>query len=109
MMGEVWGLIRDCGVQLSEGQSEPELSLQPSTKVSIVLKLDGFQGSLVIRKCYEDICSIIETTALARKESRFLVLGSPGIGKSYFLLYMLIHLSTRPHTAVFLNTLDGDR
>ena len=49
--GQVWSLIRDCGIRLSEDQSEPQLSLHPSKKVSVIFNFDEFQGSLVIRKC----------------------------------------------------------
>ena len=101
-------MIRDCGAGLSEDQSELKLSLDSLWKATDVLDLPEFQGPLVIRKCYEDI-RIIERSVVTRKERDFLVLGSPGVGKSHFLLYMLIHLSTKAHTAVFVNTLKGNR
>ena len=109
VLREVWNSIRDCGARLSEGQSDLKLSLDSPSKVTDVLDLREFQGSLLVRKCYEDIRNIIERSVLARNKRNFLALGSPGIGKSYFLLYMLIHLSTKAHTAVFLNTLKGQR
>ena len=107
LLGEVWSSIRDCGVRLSEDQSELKLSLESPVKVTRALNLSSFQGSLVIRKCYQDLWDIIERRVVMEKEMNFLVLGSPGVGKSYFLLYMLIHLSTKANTAVFMNTLRG--
>ena len=94
---------------ISEDQSELKLSLESPSKVTKALNLHSFQGSLVNRKCYQDLRNIIERNVVAGNEMNFSALGSPGLGKPYFLLYMLIHLSTKTHTAVFLNTLRGHR
>ncbi|EFJ48629.1 hypothetical protein VOLCADRAFT_90795 [Volvox carteri f. nagariensis] len=53
---------------------------------------------LYVRKCYPDLVkAIFEST-----ETRFVVTGTPGIGKSYFFYYMLLQLLHSPSPPPFI-------
>src|SRR5690606_1272818 len=59
---------------------------------------DMFGSKLVLRQCYRDIWKKINS----RRRKKFLVIGSPGIGKSWFLFYCMYKLASSGQAFVYL-------
>lgn len=73
-----------------------------SLESALRLKL---RGTFFTRSCYEEVYTIVKSSE--PDDNNFLVLGSPGIGKSFCLLYFLIRLAAKTSAVVLFNNLHG--
>eukprot|EP00195_Chlamydomonas_chlamydogama_P008570 CAMPEP_0202890160 /NCGR_PEP_ID=MMETSP1392-20130828/660_1 /ASSEMBLY_ACC=CAM_ASM_000868 /TAXON_ID=225041 /ORGANISM="Chlamydomonas chlamydogama, Strain SAG 11-48b" /LENGTH=584 /DNA_ID=CAMNT_0049573679 /DNA_START=72 /DNA_END=1826 /DNA_ORIENTATION=+ len=116
-------LFDDAAAELREAQAPPPpqaprpasasvvnfwRSLGSATLVDGFLVLHGgtfFLGAknkpdrIMVRKCYEDFLEIIQEQ-MYKGVTKIVITGSPGIGKSYFLYYLLHHLKSLPDKPV---------
>jgi hypothetical protein len=75
---------------------KPKVMSKKSLKVSAD-PLGNYGGGILIlvRKAYTDLKQIILDEAKERKRRKFIVLGTAGIGKSYFLVFFICYLATQ--------------
>ena len=66
-----------------------------------VFGLDGGLCDLLVRKSYVDLWDLMWTHAEARSAYRFVVSGSPGIGKTHFGVYLMRELAQRKQNIVY--------
>ncbi|CAG8576856.1 7163_t:CDS:2, partial [Paraglomus brasilianum] len=67
-----------------------------------------YPQKLIIRQVYSDIIANIQSSVQSGLYHRFTITGTPGIGKSYFLLYLLYVLHLKNATIVMKHNVDRE-
>ena len=73
----------------------------------VFLGVSDYPSKIFIREAYKDIFREIKTLINSGRYHRFVITGNPGIGKSYFLFYILYELAKTGET-VLLDSHDRD-
>lgn len=100
----LWRDIRGVGKEMLQGRDDRDMFAFDMKLLRSVLCLK-LKGSFFARRCCKEVCAIVESSDTG--EENFLVIGSPGIGKSFCLLYFLARLSSKKNVIVLLNNLLG--
>ena len=77
-------------------------------KKVFILGQESIGSSLFIRPCYPKLCNISLSIVKSARSRHLIILGNPGIGKTYFGYFLLLYLARTGATVIYESFLQKD-